>query len=95
MAGLVIERQMAATAAEFARGLHLAFPDGVSGGPHEFRVTDGRAVLEVTLTPEPDRVIALLRLPVLHVVLRFVAGEVAAQEKMLAHLDLATHRGGG
>jgi hypothetical protein len=94
-AGKRIERQVAATPAEFARGLHLAFPAGVVGGPLEFRVTDGRAVMEVSLVPGPDRVIALLRLPTLHVTLRFVAGSEPEQDKMLAYLDLATRRGGG
>lgn len=90
-----IEREVAATPAEFARGLHLAFPAGVVGGPLAFHVSDGPAEMEVSLVPGPDRVIALLRLPTLHVTLDFVAGEVSEQAKMLAHLDLATRRGGG
>ena len=59
-----LEREVSATPAEFAHGLRNAFPDGLTGGPVEFRVDDGAAAMEIHLVPGPDRVIALLRDPV-------------------------------
>ncbi len=91
----VLEREVSASPAEFARGLRNAFPDAIEGGPLSFLVTRGGAVMEIDLTPGPDRVIALLRLPTIRVRIRFTAGEAGARAGLLAYLDLATHRGGG
>ena len=90
-----IEREVSATPAEFAHGLRNAFPDGLSGGPLVFRIQYGTATMEVRLSPGPDRVIALLRLPTLHVHLRFSAGDADARARMLKRMDLAMQRGGG
>jgi hypothetical protein len=86
---------MSATPAEFAHGLLNAFPDGVKGGPLQFLVVHGGVRLEIELTPGPDRVIALLELPTLRARLRFTAGDLAARARLLEHMDLAMHRGGG
>lgn len=93
--GKALEREVSATPAEFAHGLRNAFPEGLSGGPLEFRVNDGSAAMEIRLTPGPDRVIALLRLPTLKASIRFTAGDPAARERMLKRMDLAMQRGGG
>ncbi len=93
--GKTLEREVSATPAEFAHGLRNAFPEGLSGGPLEFRVNDGSAAMEIRLTPGPDRVIALLRLPTLKASIRFTAGDPAARERMLKRMDLAMQRGGG
>lgn len=90
-----LEREVSASAAEFAHGLRNAFPDGLSGGPLEFRVRHGAAAMEIRLAPGPDRVIALLRLPTLVARIRFTDGDAEACRRMLQHMDLAMQRGGG
>jgi len=91
----VLERDMSATPAEFAHGLRLAFGNRVEGGPLEYRVRIEGTLLEVRLTPLPDRVIAGLRLPRLQARLCFVGGDAASRASLLARMDLAMHRGGG
>ena len=86
---------MAASPAEFAHGLRIAFPDGVEGGPLQFRVGRDGVALTIDLAPGPDRVIGRLRLPNLRVRLHFTDGDAAARRRLLAHMDLAMHRGGG
>lgn len=88
-------REVSATPAEFAHGLRNAFPEGLSGGPLEFRVEDGPAAMEIQLAPGPDRVIALLRLPTLTARIRFLQSDAGARERMLKRMDLAMQRGGG
>ncbi len=90
-----LAREVSATPEEFAHGLRNAFPRGLSGGPLEFRVEDGDTLMAVSLTPGPDRVIALLRLPTLTARIRFLAGDAEARQRMLRHMDLAMQRGGG
>ncbi len=51
--------------------------------------------MEISLVEGPPRTIANLRLPTLHVTLRFTAGSTAAQQEMLVRMDRAMHRGGG
>ena len=92
---IALEREVSATPAEFAHGLRNAFPEGLVGGPLEFRVDDGAAAMEIRLVPGPDRVIALLRLPTLKASIRFTSGNYDARERMLRRMDLAMQRGGG
>ena len=91
----MVEREVSASPADFARGLHTAFPRGVEGGPLDFRVERDGVRLEIALRPGPDRVIALLRLPTIQVRIRCLGGDAEARARLLAYLDLATHRGGG
>lgn len=91
----VLEREVSASPEEFARGLHNAFPNRVEGGPLRFRVERDGVRLEIDLTPGPDRVIALLRLPTVRVSIRCLGADAAARARLLVYLDLATHRGGG
>lgn len=90
-----LEREVSATAAEFVQALRNAFPEGMDGGPLDFRVRRGEVALEIAVRPGPDRVIALLRLPTLRVRIRLSGADRAARARLLRHLDLATHRGGG
>ena len=89
------EREISATPEEFAHGLRNAFPDNVEGGPLHFAVTTEDAGMLIDLTPGPDRVIALIRLPTLTARIRFVAGDPAARRAMLKQMDRAMQRGGG
>lgn len=91
----VLERDVSATPAEYAHGLRLAYPEGVTGGPMSFTVTNGKAALEIELTHGPERRIALLRLPTLKVRMTFTAGSQAERQEMLHRMDLAMRRGGG
>jgi hypothetical protein len=91
----VLERELYASPAEFLRGLRSAFPDAVEGGTLSFRVRRGGAAMEIGVTPGPDLAIAGLRLPSIRVRMRFTEGDALARARLLAYLDLATHRGGG
>ena len=91
----VLEREISASPVEFARGLRNALPGCVEGGPLCFHVARGQVRLEIELTPGPDRVIALLRLPTLRARLRFTAGDPTGRAALLEQMDLAMHRGGG
>ncbi len=91
----LLEREMSASVEELARGLESAFPGAVAGGPQEYRVQQGALCLEISLHPGPDRVIGGLRLPTLGVRIRCSGGGAGDRARLLARLDLATHRGGG
>ena len=86
---------MSALPADIARGLAVAFPGAVEGGPNRFVVTRPDAAMELELIPGPDRTIALLRLPTLTLRIRFTAGVAAARAEMIRRFDLAMRRGGG
>ncbi|MGB5831625.1 MAG: hypothetical protein WBG92_06495 [Thiohalocapsa sp.] len=98
---------MSAIPADIARGLEVAFPGRVEGGPLVFRVTlSGAAAIgttavsppasmELAIAPGSERVIALLRLPTLRLSIRFPQGEPAIHRQMLARFDLVMRRGGG
>lgn len=89
-----IEREVAATLDEFGRGLKLAFPGAVSGGPLRFAVVLGEAAMDIELDERSERSLGALRLPRLAVRIR-LSGAAAARRALLDRLDLATHRGGG
>jgi hypothetical protein len=91
----LVEREVSASPAELLGGLRNAFPEGLQGGPLAFRARRFGAAVEIELVPGPDRVIALLRLPTLKLRIRFTQGDAAARARLLAHMDLAMHRGGG
>lgn len=90
-----LQREVSATPEEFRRGLLLAFPGKVTGQGNIFNIDSGSAAMEITVSLGSPRAIANLRLPTLHVTLRFTAGSTAAQQEMLARMDRAMHRGGG
>lgn len=91
----LVEREVSATPAEFVRGLRDAFPEDLTGGGQRFRIARDGAVLDIVVTPGPDRVIAGLRLPTVQVCIRLDGPGLAARARLLRRLDLATHRGGG
>lgn len=92
---ITLEREMSASRAEFLHGLRLAFATGVEDAGALLKVGDGEAAMEISLTPLPDRTIALLRLPNMRVQIRFTAGSPEKQQAMLARMDRAMQRGGG
>lgn len=89
------EREVSATPEEFAHGLRNAFAEQVRGGPLHFEVDGAHAGMQIDLTPGPDRVIALIRLPTLTARIRFTSGDRAARQAMLHCMDRAMQRGGG
>ena len=86
---------MSSTPAVFSQDLYNAFHDGVSTGSLMFQVSYGNAAMDIYLTPGPDRVIALMRLPTIKVRICFTAGNAAERKKMLDRMDLYMQRGGG
>lgn len=89
-------REMGATPAEFAHGLGLALPGGVTASdPLHLRGEWRGVVLEVELIVQPERRLGCFRLPVLLTRWRFRAGERAARQALLRRIDLAMQRGGG
>ena len=88
-------RQIGCHPREYERGLYLAYPDGVTGGPMVFSVSDGPVTLHISLEVGEERRIALMRLPTLIAHFQFEGGDVSQREAFLRHLDLATQRGGG
>jgi hypothetical protein len=92
---IALDREVAASPREFLHGLRLAFPGGVEETAGRIRVNDGQALMDIVLTPLPDRRIARLRLPNMWVRIRFAGGSPDAQQAMLARMDQAMQRGGG
>jgi hypothetical protein len=90
-----LKREVSSTPAEFAHGLRNAFGAAVRGGPLHFDVDSDGAAMRIDLTPGPDRVIALLRLPTLDARIRFTAGSPEARRQLLHRMDRAMQRGGG
>jgi hypothetical protein len=90
-----LRREISATPAEYAHALRGAFPAGLSGGPLHYRIETDEVIIEIDLTPGPERRIALLTLPTLYARIRFLSGAAEARAKVLRHMDLAMQRGGG
>lgn len=88
-------RTVSASPSEYARGLHQAVPGGVTGGPLHFVVCEDDVRIEIELTPGPDHVIALLRLPSLTAHWRLSGGTASSREALVTRMDLAMRRGGG
>jgi hypothetical protein len=98
MPAVRFERTVSASLAEFVRGVRGAYPDALcsaAGDTACCRVTVPPVELTIALTPLPPRQIALLRLPQLRAAFRFSGGDAAQQARVLEHLDLGMHRGGG
>ncbi len=91
---MVVDKEMAIGHREFLRTLTRALggkPLAVEDGRITLREGAGR--LEITLSPETERRIAGLTLPVTHV--RFAYSGFQAPERHLAMLERAFQRGGG
>lgn len=91
----IIEREVTASVDEFERGLRLAFPGAIEGGPRHFRVWRSDCAMEVDVSPLPPRALGGLALPLLAVTLHFPSAGAPERAAMLAWLDFAMHRGGG
>jgi hypothetical protein len=89
------ERVISASVAEFVRGLELAFPGSVTRHDRTLRIDAFDAALAVEIEVLEPVTIALLRLPRLRARFRFVHGAPHDCDRLFAHLDRATQRGGG
>lgn len=86
---------MAASVAEFVRGLELAFPGAVMAEGERVRIAAFDAVLEISIQPLEPITIGLLHMPRLRAQFVFLRGAPAARNQLFEHLDRATQRGGG
>lgn len=87
-------REISATPEEFARGVRAGFPDAcatASGWQIQWR----SASAEITLTPLPELVIASLRLPRQHCVIKLAGADQPDRQALLERLDRYQQRGGG
>ena len=90
-----LEREVGSAPAEFLRCLRQAAPCPVEMlADHSCRLQWHGVELIVAMRPLPDRRIAGLVLPVVHVTYRF-HGDRAAGDALLATLDAGMQRGGG
>ncbi|MEE4379512.1 MAG: hypothetical protein V2J55_18660 [Candidatus Competibacteraceae bacterium] len=92
----VVTREMGLTHAEFFRTLARAF----AGWRFEIQGTtvtifEQERLLEITLAPEQERRIALLRLPVTQVKFTFHDYSDGQRSAFLRHFDRYFQRGGG
>lgn len=91
-----LDREVAATPAEFERDLRKAWPGEVDADtPLRLALADGELELVVELEPIEPRRIGLLTLPRLIARYRFSGGDEAARRRLLERLDRAMQRGGG
>lgn len=89
------ERVISASVEEFARGLELAFPGAVTTQGNRLSVDACDARLEIEIEVLEPLVIALLRMPRLRARFWFARGTAENRDRLFAHLDMATQRGGG
>jgi hypothetical protein len=90
------EREMGCTEADLLRWLPGAMAPHapqLHGTSASVGIGSGRLVLGWAAMPE--RQIALLRMPRLHVVFRFEAVDDVVRQQFMRHFDLYTQRGGG
>jgi len=86
---------MSTTPAVFTQDLYNAFTEVLSTDILNYHIRYGAAAMDIQMTPGPDRVIALMRLPTMKVRLCFTAGNDDERKTMLKRLDIFTQRGGG
>lgn len=91
-----LEREVAASPAEFERDLRKAWPAGVVVvGPGHFRIVDGPVALDIHVMPAGTRRLGLIELPRLAVSYRFAGADETERRRLLTTLDRAMQRGGG
>lgn len=91
-----LDREVAATPAEFERDLRQAWHGAIDAGtPRCLALTDGALGLVIELQPIAPRRIGLLTLPRLIARYRFSGADEVARRRLLARLDRAMQRGGG
>ncbi|NWG32701.1 MAG: hypothetical protein HXY29_14600 [Rhodocyclaceae bacterium] len=91
-----IEREMAASVAEFEHGLRLGAPGEVSVlGDGHYRVVHEGVTLDIHIRLHGQRCLGALAIGLLWVVYEFHGGEPQARRALLTRLDVAMLRGGG
>lgn len=93
---LVIKKEMGITHKEFFRNI----PRALGTGDYVTRsdgvtLDDGERNLEISISEESKRRIALFSLPVTHVTLTFTGYGSAETARFMEKFDLAFQRGGG
>jgi hypothetical protein len=94
--GILVHKEMSISHRDFLRILPGALEDGdfrIDG--HRITAGEGARRLEIELSPETQRRIALLTLPVTHVSLEFVGYDADEADAALVRFDRAFQRGGG
>ena len=93
-----VELEMGYSIDEFAGVLAPAMRDwAVAGGPHTWSVCsgDGQPLATIDVAPGADRRVGALRLPVLHVRIRFETTSAVHAAELLRRFERGFHRGGG
>ena len=91
-----LHREMTITHTEFLRSLvHAVAPATFTVDGRSISVTGAPGKVEITLSEERERRIALLRLPVVDVDIELSGFEPEALERFLVQFDRAFQRGGG
>ena len=91
---LTVEKEMAIDRRAFRRTLDRALPDArIVADGDTITVRDSDGTLEITLSPERERRIALLALPVITARFRYI--DHADPAGHLARLEISFQRGGG
>ena len=91
---LTVEKEMATDRREFRRTLRRALPEAeIAEDGDIITVRQGNGTLEITLSPERERRIGLLALPV--ITARFHYSGYDDPAAHLARLDISFQRGGG
>lgn len=91
-----IDREVAATPAEFERDLRKAWWGTIDAAkPLRLVLADGELELVIELEPIEPRRLGLLTLPRLIAAYRFSGADEAARRRLLERLDRAMQRGGG
>ena len=91
-----LHREMTITHAEFLRSLvHAVAPATFTVGGRSISVVGAPGKVEITLSEQRERRIALLRLPVVDVDIELSGFEPEVLERFLGQFDQAFQRGGG
>ena len=91
-----LHREMTITHAEFLRSLvHAVAPAAFTVDGRSISVVGAPGKVEITLSEQRERRIALLRLPVVDVDIEFSGFEPEALEQFLRQFDRSFQRGGG
>lgn len=93
---VVIEKEMGITHAEFFRNILRALgTDDYTKDDHRVTLQGADKSLEISISPQGERRIALFVLPVTHVTLNFRGYGQAEVTSIIAAFDRAFQRGGG
>jgi len=92
---VIIEKDMAYNRKDMLTGIRRAFGDAMSVVGNTVTVTLDTGKLSVSLGPELERKIALMRIIHMNVTLSFEGFADGAREETLVQFDRAFQRGGG